>query len=137
MNFISQFEIRLIFLINSKGGDASIIPKTIFEKRKLLDNEDDDTVITKKVKVEDEIKTDIYRTGAKCVPNSKIQDQKKTGANYHSLNAVRTKPGRGDPTNSMSCSDKIAKWLVLGIQGSLLSFFLNEPVYLKAIIIAK
>ena len=45
--------------------------------------------------------------------------------------------GRGDPTISMSCSDKIAKWLILGIQGSLLSALFDKPIYLKAIVVAK
>jgi len=27
---------------------------------------------------------------------------------------LRTKPGRGDPTESLTCSDKLARWNVLG-----------------------
>lgn len=50
---------------------------------------------------------------------------------------VRLKPGRGDPTLSMSCSDKIAKWIVLGIQGSLLDILLTKPIYLRAIVVGK
>ena len=36
---------------------------------------------------------------------------------------LRRKPGRGDATLSMSCSDKLAKWCCLGIQVSSLSVF--------------
>jgi len=53
------------------------------------------------------------------------------------LNSVlRTKPGRADspPTSSLSCSDKIAKWSVLGFQGALLSRIL-DPIYFDQIII--
>jgi tRNA-specific adenosine deaminase 1 len=57
--------------------------------------------------------------------------------NYSQFGVLRTKPGRADspPTACMSCSDKIASWSILGIQGALLSRFL-EPIYLDGIIIA-
>lgn len=97
----------------------------------------EDTDCIKRIKTEISLIQDIHRTGAKCVPSSLNQDPKEKGVLYHVTGVVRTKPGRGDPTISMSCSDKIAKWLVLGIQGSLLSNLLAKPIYLNFIVIGK
>uniref|UniRef100_A0A1B6LNE2 tRNA-specific adenosine deaminase 1 n=1 Tax=Graphocephala atropunctata TaxID=36148 RepID=A0A1B6LNE2_9HEMI len=56
---------------------------------------------------------DVHRTGAKCVSG---QDSRLPGVLYHSVGVVRTKPGRGDPTLSVSCSDKLARWVACGLQ---------------------
>ncbi|XP_059178056.1 tRNA-specific adenosine deaminase 1-like isoform X2 [Physella acuta] len=79
---------------------------------------------------------DIYRTGAKCVPGGE-QDSLRPAAQYHTVGVLRTKPGRGERTESMSCSDKIAKWNVLGCQGALLSIFLKEPIYFTSLVVGK
>lgn len=44
--------------------------------------------------------------------------------------------GRGDPTLSVSCSDKLAKWCYLGIQGALFSILMDIPIYLETFTIA-
>jgi tRNA-specific adenosine deaminase 1 len=56
--------------------------------------------------------------------------------NYSLFGVLRTKPGRADspPTRSMSCSDKIALWDIIGIQGALGSEFF-VPLYISNVVV--
>jgi hypothetical protein len=53
------------------------------------------------------------------------------------LNPETHTQGRGDApqTNAMSCSDKIALWSAVGIQGALLTSLGLETIYLESITI--
>ncbi|KAK6617810.1 hypothetical protein RUM43_014038 [Polyplax serrata] len=145
--FIVKDSVKFYFVTSMLPcGDAAIMPKSDIsitdleltygsvQKRKLSDENCD----TKRMKLEfSKISSDIldiHRTGAKCLPESLIQDPHLPGVSYHNIGAVRTKPGRGDPTLSLSCSDKIAKWTSIGWQGALLSLLLEKPITVDAII---
>ncbi|KAL7286964.1 hypothetical protein TKK_0018819 [Trichogramma kaykai] len=76
---------------------------------------------------------DIHRTGAKCIENGE-QDKHGQGVDFHTVGPLRTKPGRGDRTLSLSCSDKMSKWNIMGVQGALLTLLI-KPIHFKSIII--
>ena len=112
-------------------GDATIAPKPTFRSEININQETNPNhlqIKRQKLEIQSFIK-DIHRTGAKCIDQSIEKDPFDTNDSpmaYHTIGAIRRKPGRGDPTQSLSCSDKMAKWNFVGLQGSFLSLLIPQ-----------
>ncbi|KAF9425216.1 hypothetical protein BGZ94_007740 [Podila epigama] len=91
----------------------------------------DDSGHNKKVKIDDGLQEDdLGKSGCRHA-----LDFRRGRLDYASVGVLRTKPGRVDsePTLSMSCSDKMARWSILGLTSGLVAPFL-APIYLTSVI---
>lgn len=131
-----------LFSTHPLCGDASI-----FERHD-TENDDDDFGHKHCKKVRFNENNDDYQvsvgdlvhgfTGGKLVQTT-IDCNTDTGTDLmvQQPGAVRTKPGRGIRTLSVSCSDKLSRWSLVGIQGALLHSLLSSGgVYLQSITMA-
>jgi tRNA-specific adenosine deaminase 1 len=106
-----------LFTTSTPCGDASIYST----------NDGQDEPEAKRVKVSE--LPDGF-TGAKLLFFEDVED-----VMAQTEGKIRIKPGKGDRTMSLSCSDKIARWNLLGVQGCMMSSIV-EPVYLATVVLA-
>ena len=79
----------------------------------------------------------LHRTGARPAAQSALEAEASSGGAVCLPGLVRTKPGRGERTCCMSCSDKLARWQEIGIQGALLSLLMPAPIRLASIVVGQ
>lgn len=118
MKFRLEKDVKFhMFTTSTPCGDASIYSTS--------DNQDEPE--TKKVKI-----TELPHgfTGAKLLFYEDVED-----AMAQTEGKIRIKPGKGDRTMSLSCSDKIARWNMMGLQGCMMSSVV-EPIYLNSVVLA-
>ncbi|XP_055678731.1 tRNA-specific adenosine deaminase 1 [Lutzomyia longipalpis] len=109
------------FTTHSPCGDASIFPG-------IPTDDEDSQPPAKRPKAQLECQEGGF-TGGKLIGQAVGGDLME-----QTVGCVRRKPGRGVATLSASCSDKMARWCVLGVQGGLLMNVLAAPVYLDTLI---
>jgi tRNA-specific adenosine deaminase 1 len=107
------------FTTQTPCGDASIYS--------IDDNQNDDFEPDVKRQKTSELPKGF--TGAKLLFSEDVEDLME-----QTEGKIRIKPGKGDRTMSLSCSDKIARWNIMGIQGCMLSSLI-DPIYMSSYIL--
>ncbi|KAI8887402.1 hypothetical protein K501DRAFT_330629 [Backusella circina FSU 941] len=122
-----------MYISQSPCGDASMT--VLAESQSTASFEAFQAGIKRKKETDSRLIENAYGNKKQKLDNSnEIAGRGRFG--FDQLGILRTKPGRVDaePTLSMSCSDKLARWNVLGLQSALLANVF-DPIYLESITI--
>lgn len=114
-------------------GDAAVVPDK--EERNTVDRQQEMDIPSKRQRTSENIcergnNSDVFHraTGAKPLAPEASAESSRQRQGY-----LRLKPGRTDlpsnlQTESISCTDKLTRWMWVGMEGALLSLFLSEPL---------
>eukprot|EP00760_Papus_ankaliazontas_P011389 PhM_4_TR14753/c0_g1_i1/m.70150/K15440/TAD1, ADAT1; tRNA-specific adenosine deaminase 1 len=103
----------VLYISQPPCGDASMMVSST------NDNDDHSSVKRLKTSADNNWSSiEQHRCGAHAVRGSTI-DPHGSSSDF-TRGIVRTKPGRGVPSHSMSCSDKIVSWSCVGLDGAIL-----------------
>lgn len=116
-------------------GDASIVAgeSTTGARALVVESGDDQGAVVVAAAGDDQTGDVSNHNPSTHPPTTHIDVAAQAAGCAAAIGASRRKPGRGPPTLSMSCSDKLARWTVVGVQGALVGRVLAAPLYVDAV----
>ncbi|UJR11702.1 hypothetical protein I4U23_015883 [Adineta vaga] len=114
----------------------------IHENNSILIKQQDDEKEVKKFVLNKSLRLYLFVSYPPCGSAAYLSDPvKRPKFEHKSLNSsdeeeqLYLKPGKGFQTTSLSCTNKINRWIYQGLEGSLLNQFINSPIKLSGLII--